>query len=384
VPRRAGADWPRVALALLAVGWGGNAFSPLLVVYERDLGVGATALAALFAVYAAGLVPGLLAGGVWSDAVGRRSIVLGFTALSPVASALTMLAPVAPWTLVPGRALAGVASGVVFAAGSAWMAELALRDGAPAGAAPRRTALALSAGFAVGPLTSAAVAAVAPAPLVLGYVPHLVVAAAAIALLRGVRETPGVRRARRRPVPAAARTAAFWRDVGPLAPWVFACATVSFAVLPVLLGDVPVAVAGLVTAGTLGAGIAVQPVARRLASGTAGAAGLGAAAGGLALGALAVGRDLPVLLALTTPVLGAAYGLLLVTGLRLTERHADPSERGALLAIFYALTYAGFAAPSVLDGLAAAVGTAGALALAAAGAAAIGLGRTAHRRGEPR
>ena len=109
----------RVAFALLAVGWGGNAFSPLLVVYERDLDLGPTALAALFAVYAAGLVPGLLAGGVLADARGRRPLVLAATALSPLASLLTMLAPAATWTLVPGRALAGVATGAVIAASSA-------------------------------------------------------------------------------------------------------------------------------------------------------------------------------------------------------------------------------------------------------------------------
>ena len=52
-------------------------------------------------------------------------------------------------------------------------------------------------------------------------------------------------------------------------------------------------------------------------------------------------------------VLGAGYGCCLVAGLLQTQRIAAPGELGGLTAVYYALTYLGFAAPVVLALLAA-------------------------------
>ena len=73
---RAPAAWIRVALAMFAVGWGANQFSPMLIVYRHALGLGSAEIAGLFAIYAATLIPGLLAGGPLSDRFGRRACVL--------------------------------------------------------------------------------------------------------------------------------------------------------------------------------------------------------------------------------------------------------------------------------------------------------------------
>ena len=59
--------WGRVCLAMFAVGWGANQFSPMLLVYRDEIGLNASMRAALFGVYAAGLIPGLLLGGRASD-----------------------------------------------------------------------------------------------------------------------------------------------------------------------------------------------------------------------------------------------------------------------------------------------------------------------------
>jgi hypothetical protein len=42
--------WARVALAMFAVGWGANQFSPMLIVYRHALGIGPGPVAGLFAV----------------------------------------------------------------------------------------------------------------------------------------------------------------------------------------------------------------------------------------------------------------------------------------------------------------------------------------------
>lgn len=347
--------WRAAALVVFAVAWGGNAFSSLLVAYADELASDPTWLAALFPAYAAALVPGLLLAGPLSDAVGRRATTLAAALLSPVASGLLMLAPIDDAWLLPGRLLAGLASGIAFAAGTAWIQELSLASGVSRERAVARSAAALSAGFLVGPLASSLVAAWAPAPVVLAWIPHLVVAGAALAA--GARLAPEtVRHA-----DVATRTAvawrppnpnrAFWRTTGIHAPWVFLCASTSFAVLPVLLVDVDVLQAGLVTSGTLAASLLAQWVARGRATAAVLRAGLLAAAAGMAAGAVAVdmGGDGARLLPLTTLLLGAAQGWVLVAGLRRTEALAEPGARGALLAIFYSLTYVGFAGPSAFD-----------------------------------
>ncbi len=44
-------------------------------------------------------------------------------------------------------------------------------------------------------------------------------------------------------------------------------------------------------------------------------------------------------------LLGTAYGLILVGGLTTVESLAHPDDLGTLNAVFYSLTYVGFAAP---------------------------------------
>lgn len=378
-------EWRRVALAMFAVGWGANQFSSMLVVYRDELGLGAGTLAALFGVYALGLVPGLLVGGPASDRYGRRPLLLVFVALSPVATLGLVLGRHGAEGLALARLLAGACSGVVFAAGSAWMQELSA--GTPVGTGARRAAVALTAGFGSGPVVAALLAQWVGHPLVVPYLPHLVLGVVAIAGLPGAHETVrgGAGRVRLT-LPAAVRTARFGRVVAPTAPWVFASAAISFAVLPGRVGHVAVAVSGLVTGLTLGTGVAVQPFARRLEDRhplRAGQLGLGLAAAGTLLGALAVREQaLGLVLAAALP-LGAAYGLCLVSGLRESERLARPDERGATLAVFYALTYVGFAAPYLLAALAHRTGDAGALAVVAGAAAltAVVVGRGGARAG---
>src|SRR5689334_13060022 len=88
--------WLPVGFAMLVVGWGANQFSPMLLVYRAELGLSAGELAFLFALYAVGLIPGLLIGGPASDRYGRRKLVLPFVALSPLASLLLVFASHSP------------------------------------------------------------------------------------------------------------------------------------------------------------------------------------------------------------------------------------------------------------------------------------------------
>ena len=368
------ASWVRVALAMFAVGWGANQFSPMLIVYRHELGLGPAAVAGLFAIYAATLIPGLLIGGPASDRFGRRAIVLPFVALSPLATLLLVLGPRSLPLITAGRALAGLCSGAVFGAATAWVQELSPGSGLSA----RRAALALTAGFGLGPVTAAVLAQWVRDPLVIPYLPHLAIGVTAVAILW---QAPGSRvqhaSARRRWPPAAVRTLRFWLTVALPAPVVFGSLSVAIVVLPeevTSASTLSVGFAGLMTALAFSAGVAVQPLARRLESRRGHAAivcGLGCAAAGACVSIPAVTSADRVLAGAGAVLLGLAYGLCLISGLRQAEHLAGAHDRGAVIACYFALSYVGFAAPYAVDGLNSVLGRAGTFAALAGAAAAL-------------
>ncbi|MBA3244070.1 MAG: MFS transporter [Actinobacteria bacterium] len=365
--------WLPLALVLFAVGWGANQFAPLLLVYRDTLDLSDTTRAAAFGIYAAGLVPGLLLGGPASDRFGRRRLVGAGALLSAAASVALAVGSLGVAGLFAGRLLAGVASGVVFSAGGAWMTEL--HRGASPGTGARRAAIAMTLGFGGGPLVAGFVAELLPAPDVLPYVVHLALMAAVIPLARRIPETvaartPATPRIRLR-VPKPARPA-FWLTVVPMAPWVFALPTIAFAALPAEIGEVgglAIVYSGAITAIGAFTGVLVQPAGRRFGEERGAALGLALGVVGLGVAMVAVTAAGAVLLVVVSLFLGCAYGLCLTAGLRLIETLSLPTERGALTGIYFALTYVGFAAPFLLAAVASETGYPAALAGTAALAA---------------
>jgi len=367
--------WLRIAFAMFAVGWGANQFSPMLIVYRHELRLTAGEVAGLFLVYALTLIPGLLIGGPASDRFGRRPVVWPFVALSPLATLLLVLEPRSLAMIAVGRALAGLCSGVVFGAATAWVQDVSPDEGpsnGPSnGLSVRRSALALTAGFGLGPVVAAVLAQWAGDPLVVPYLPHLVIGTAAAAVLAGTPEGSAERPGRPQPAgrrwpPAAVRTRRFWLAVAPGSPLVFGSVALAIVVLPEEVTSartLSAGFAGLMTALSFAAGVAVQPFARRLPDMLAGAvAGLVCAAAGAAVGIAAVASADRVLAGVAALLLGLAYGLCLVSGLRQAERMAGPDERGAVIACYYALAYLGFATPYLAAGLGALAGKTGAFA----------------------
>ena len=365
VARTGSGAWLRIAFAMFAVGWGANQFSPMLIVYRHELGLGAGAVAGLFLIYALTLIPGLLIGGPASDRFGRRPVVLPFVALSPLATLLLALGPRSLALIAAGRALAGLCSGVVFGSATAWVQELSHRTGQSA----RRAALALTAGFGLGPVVAAVLAQWAPDPLVVPYLPHLVIGVAAAIMVWPAPE--GARQPQARPVraarswpPGAVRTWRFWLTVAPASPIVFGSVSLAIVVLPedvTSARTLSAGFAGLMTALAFSAGVGIQPLARRLGNPLAGiVAGLCCAAAGAGVGVAAVAGADRVLAGVSVVLLGLAYGLCLVSGLRQAEQIAPPGQRGAVIACYYALAYLGFAAPYLAADLGTVAGQAGA------------------------
>jgi MFS family permease len=320
---------------MFGVGWGANQFASMLVAYHRYLGFTIRTNEVLLVIYALGLVPALLLGGPASDRWGRSVVIRPAAIVSLVATLMLVVGSHSVLILGAGRFVAGVASGAVLAAGTAWVKELSVPPhdlAADEQAGARRAAIALSAGFGAGPVVASLLAQWGPAPLVVAYLPHLAVMALVLPGLWRVPETvrheknsgPGLLSRLRVPRTGHPR---FLTVVLPLAPWVFAASNVSIA------------------------GVLVQPIARRLdrdddARGAS--VGLAIVVLGMLLAALATHLVSPLLVLVAATVLGAGYGFCLVAGLLEVQRLAGPDDLAGLNAVFYVLTYVGFSVPVAL------------------------------------
>jgi hypothetical protein len=344
--------WRRVGLVLFAVGWGANHFVPLLLRYRAQLALDAAQLALLFGMYALGLVPGLLLAGPVSDRRGRRAVVVPSACVALGASLVLGAGGGSFAALLLGRLAYGLGAGGVMSAGAVWVVELS--RGAAPGAGARRATIALSAGFGLGPLATGAIAQYAPAPTLLPFAIHVALLGGLLIAARGApdagdRAPPG-------PLLRIELDRAGWRSfargVVPMAPFVFGFPAIAFAALPGLLagalGGAPMAYTGLLAGLTLGAGVVVQPITRRLEPMTSARLGLLIGAAGVLLGALAVARQISALLLVVAPILGAGYGVAMTGGFQAVQRLARPDARGGITGLYYVLAYVGFVAPYLL------------------------------------
>ncbi|MDQ1203485.1 MFS transporter [Rhodococcus sp. SORGH_AS_0303] len=346
--------WLPVALGMLAVAWGGNEFTPLLVMYREGHGFSPVVVDVFLFAYVVGIVPALLIGGPLSDRYGRRPLMVPAPAVAAAGSLVIALGAHSAPILATGRVLSGIALGLGMAVGGSWLKELSA-DGSGA----RRAAMSLTGGFATGAGVAGVLAQWAPWPEVLPYLVHVALAALATVALLGVPETraravDGASLLSDLRIPSAGHRR-FVSVVLPMAPWVFGAASVAYAVLPGLMADhsgaFPIAFSALLGVVALSSGFAIQAVGRRIDTASSARAVL------VALGIIVVGMVLVSVAAdvLTIPmallaaaVLGCGYGMAMVSGLQEVQRIAGPRDLAGLTAVFYSVTYLGFAVPAIL------------------------------------
>lgn len=376
--------WLRVAVAMFVVGWGANQFTPLLLVYRDTDHYSQTLVTSMFAAYVLGLIPALLIAAELGGRFGHRRVLRPVMVLTVLASLLLALGESSPTPLFIGRVLYGVCTGAAMSPGTTWIKELS--QDAPVGTGARRAAISLSAGFGGGALLAGLMAQWLPAPKVLPYVVHIVLTIVAAALVwnapelnhratkipeepaRGRRaveipeELARDERASRRVTSGLEATrhyalsGHFWARIGPMAPWVFACPAISMVILPTLIKEQisgeALAFTGLVCGVTLGTGVLVQPPARRLEArhpGLVTVLGMLATLLGVLLTVLILHRPSITLVLVASVVFGAGYGLNLVGGLTRVERSSPAMELAMTNAVFYSLTYIGFAVPTAVS-----------------------------------
>lgn len=349
--------WLTVAGTFFTVAWGGNEFTPLLKMYQQNGGWSAQIVNVLLGAYVLGIIPALLIGGPLSDRYGRRPLMAPAPVFGVLGSAVLAMGADNPAILFLGRMFSGLALGLVMAVGTSWIKELS-----EPGAGARRASTTLTVGFGLGAAVAGALAEWGPAPL-RAILPYLVnIALIVLLAIPMYTSAPETRHRQQTTAPLLsalkvpkAMHKRFLFVVLPMAPWVFGCAASAYAIIPNLVSaDLPgyeIAFSALLCLVALSAGVAVQPLAKRLDSPRS------ARATGVALGVTLIGLAAAALTAATlnlwlslvaAALLGAAYGLLLVSGLQEVQRIAGPKDLAGLTAVYYSLTYLGFFIPAVL------------------------------------
>jgi hypothetical protein len=350
--------WRAAAPAIAMAAWGGNHYSPLLLLYRRVDGYSAVEVNLFFAFYVLGLIPGFLIAGPLADRYGRRALVAAALVLGVAGSVILAVLDASVAGMCAGRLVSGVSVAAAMVAGTSWIKELSEHDADPPARA-RRASLTLTAGFGLGAGVAGVLAQWGPAPTVLPYAVHIALSAAvAVPLMRTPEtHTSGPLRLDLRLPPGAAHR--FVHVVLPMAPWVFGAPAIAFVIGPALVaertGDLQIAFATLLAVLTLVTGAAVQPYVPHLGRLTRGRPGVaGMAVFALGAGVLAVdARALsPLLAGVAAALFGLAYGICIVAGLVEVQAMATPETLAGLTGVYWSLTYIGFALPVTLAALA--------------------------------
>ena len=355
-----------VILLLLSAGWAANHFASMIMVLREQLGISSMLLNSAFGIYALGLLPGLLGGGVLADRFGARPVVLT-GAVGAAAGNLSLLFSHDGVGLLVGRFIVGLGVGLAVSAGTAWAGRLHGASGVTS------AGIALTSGFALGPIASGLLAVALPTDLVV-VVPFAVtclfslVAVVHAVLVGDVRApvpAPTARLSTNPPAPHStsqdtSRTESRSMSKAlavslPMAIWVFSTVTTSLVILTARTSsnfDNGVLLPGMASVLSFSVGLGVQALGRRFGWGrVSGIVGALLAATGFALVAYG-GEVAPVwVFVLAAPILGAAYGLSLREGLLGIEAYTPPARRGTAIGIYYVFTYLGFGLPVLLDAL---------------------------------
>lgn len=341
-----------VGAAFLATMLGTTMPTPLYPIYAQELGFGGLMVTVVFATYAVGVLAALLVVGRLSDQVGRRAVLLPGLAVA-AASSLVFLIPHSLPALFVGRLLSGVSAGVFTGVATAMLIDLAPDDGrARAGLL---AAVVNVLGLGLGPVVAGALADLAPHPLVLPYLLHVVlVAVAAVGMLavpEPVERRPGPVRLRvqRLGVPDQVRPTFVRAAVGGFAG--FAVLGFFTAVSPLFVGQVlhetRHLVTGLTVFAVLGSATVGQVASARLAERTSLLGGCVAlAVGTLVVAVGLVTALLPVVLA-GAVVAGLGQGASFRAGLQAVTEAAPADRRSEVSSTFFLVLYVAISIPVI-------------------------------------
>lgn len=327
--------------------------TPLYPRFQETYGFGAAITTILFAVYAVGVIAGLIIFGRMSESIGRKPILwLGL--LLSVASAGAFLVGGDLWVLYLGRILSGLAAGVFTATGT-----VTVIGNAPQGRLALAATIATAAnmgGLGLGILMSGLTAPVVPDPLFDPFLIHLGLLVIAGIAMYWVHDAPPTRKGIKLQLPglpAGSRSVFLAATPGAVAG--FALAGVYSAVAPNLLskdlGASSSAVIGTVLALLFLVSAAGQIVFRSLPDRTLLVMGLiGIVVSSLMLVAALLITNLALFI-VAVIITGFGQGLSFMAGMRALAGVTPPEQRANVTTTYFVVAYLSISIPSITTGL---------------------------------
>jgi MFS family permease len=329
--------------------------TPLYPTFQARYGFGPLLVTVIFAIYAVGVVCGLILFGNLSDHIGRKRPLLLGLALAALSALLFIVAG----SLVPiyaARVVSGLSAGIFTGTATAYIVDLA-----PSERRPFASLVAVFVnlgGLGCGTLLSGLLAQYAGHPLRLPFIVDLVLlAAAAVALLLApetVERQQFRLRLQRVGVPAEV-TSVFWRTATASFAS-FAVAGVFSSVAPGFLGAElhhhSPALAGLLVFILFELSLVGQLANRRLSDKNALSSGCALLLGGCVLLAVALGFDSVAALFASASVAGLGQGMVVGAALRAITQRAPAERRGETVSSFFVVVYIGLSLPVIAAGIA--------------------------------
>jgi MFS family permease len=344
-----------VAYAFLVTMIGTTLPTPLYPLFEQRYSFGELMVTVIFAVYAFGVIAGLLVFGNLSDEIGRKPVLMIGLAFSALSAFLFLFAgSLAP--IYAGRVVSGFSAGIFTGTATAMLVDLA-----PGGRRRMASFVAVVVnlgGLGLGTLLAGLLADYARSPLRTPFVVDLVLLVPAVVGLVVTPETVQRRafrlRMQRLSVPFEVRTVFIRGATAGFGS--FAVAGVFSSVAPVflatILGRTSHALAGVIVFILFSASIVGQLLVSLLSDRRALISGCALLVGGVGLLALALGIESLAALIASASVVGLGQGLVVGAGLAAINQRAPVERRGETASSFFVVMYVGLSLPVIGVGLA--------------------------------
>lgn len=347
--------FPLLAFAFTAIMLGTTLPTPLYALYAERMHFSILTSTVVYATFVGGVIAALLTFGRWSDAVGRRPMLL-LAILLALASAVVFLIATGLDDLLVGRVLSGLSGGV--ASGTATAAVI---EAAPERWKSRAAAIAAAAnvgGMGLGPLLAGVLVQYAPDPLRLAFVVHIVLMSIALAIVFIVPETSpraGTIGFQRLAVPARVRTtfitAAIAGFAGCAVTGMFSAVSPSFVAHIIRIENH--AVAGAIVCLIFASSVVAQLMSAKVEPNRALAAGCAVLVAGMLIFAASLQYSSLALLLGATIVAGVGQGITFSRGLYAVVEHTPSDNRAEVTSSYFVVLYVGTTVPAVGVGLAA-------------------------------
>ena len=344
-----------LAYAFTAVMLGTTLPTPMYALYADRMHFAVLTTTVVFATYTGGVLLALLVFGGWSDAIGRRPVLVAGAVAALVSAVVFLFAHSVP-ELLAGRFFSGLSAGLFTGTATAAVIEAAPQSWRTRAAVV--ATVANTGGLGLGPLVAGLLVQYAPMPLHLSFMVHIVLVLLAVAAVLFAAETSqrqGTLGFQRLSVPPQTRsifvvaaTAAF---AGFAVLGLFTAVAPSFLASVIGIGNH--AVAGAIAASAFAASAGAQAAAGAIAPLRAIAIGCAILVVGMGLLVVALHSSSLMLLITAAVSSGVGQGISFGRGLAAVAQLTPPERRAEVSSAYFVVAYVALSMPVIGEGLAA-------------------------------